>query len=372
MLRSIVLFIGASLLFHSCSTEFDLTGQYIDKAVVYGLIDPLDNPNNGGPGHFFRIQKMFLGQASAFDMALVSDSSYFRPEELIVNLVEYDGTNVARFPMDTVTIFTKDMGDPTDETIDFFGPKQRLYRSDRNVTASREYGIEVIKLNLETQDTVYFAESRTALVNSGPFTYTNPSSNSPLPPMMDLYNSGGQTYKQYALSFKTANGAAMYEIWLRFHYRETVNGVTTEKSVEWLADRVTPGGTAGGVTQSVQLNGEAIIRQIGTLVKPDAAAMRTIGIERVPEAANNRDLDVFVKMGGQYLYDFMVVTSASNTGAVQDKPAYSNITNGIGLFSSRTTKEFANTAGPGFYFNAATLSAIESSPYTDGLNLQPE
>lgn len=372
MLRSVVLFIVASLLFHSCSTEFDLTGQYIDKAVVYGLIDPLDNPNNGGPGHFFRIQKMFLGQASAFDMAQISDSSYFKAEELTVNLVEYDGNTVTRFPMDTVTIDTKVVGDPNDETLDFFGPKQRLYRSNRNVTASREYGIEVIKKNLDTQDTVYFAESRTPLVNASAFAFTNPSQNSSTAPVMDLYNSSGQTFKQYAFSFKTANGGALYEVWLRFHYRETVNGITTEKSVEWLAEVIEPADFGSNQTLTVQLEGEAIIRQIGTLVKPDAAALRTIGIERVPEAANNRDLDIYVKMGGIYLRDFREVTSSSNTGAVQDKPAYSNITNGIGLFSSRTFKTFANGAGAGLYFNASTLSAIESSSYTQGLNFQRE
>jgi hypothetical protein len=375
MLRSIVLFISASVLFHSCSTEFDLTGQYIDKAVVYGILDPADNPNAGGAGHLFRVQKMFLGQASAFDMALVPDSSYFKYDELTVNLVEFDDNDDLvgeRFPMDTISIDTKEEGDPNDDDFDFFAPKQRLYRSDRNIDPDKEYGVEVIKKDLTTQDTIYFADARTTVVDLTPFRFENPSSTSPLAQQMDIYSQSSQEYKDYTLRFRTANNAAMYEVWLRFHYREVINGVETAKSIEWLAASVDVAGAAGGQSTQVPLNGESIIAKIGDLVEPNPDAVRIIGIERDPETTTNRDLDVIVRMGGQSLFDFLEVNSSNNTSAVQDKPVFTNINNGLGLFSSRTSASFTNAQGLGVYFPAQTLAIIESSSYTAGLNFVRE
>jgi hypothetical protein len=368
MLRFSLLLCSISVLFHSCSTEFELAGQYVDRAVVYGLLDPIDNPSNGGTGHLFRVQKMFLGQASAFDMALIPDSSYFPVKALTVNLVEFDDNGgESRFPMDTITIFNKDMGDPSDEDFDFFAPKQLLYRSIHNIDPELEYGIEIIKIDQSTQDTIYRADSRTAIVDVSPFRFENPSSTSPLPQQIDIYSSSSQTYKDYTLRYRTANNAAMYEVWLRFHYREIINGIQTEKSVEWLAARAEPAGILGGQSTQVPLSGEAILAKIGALVPPNPDALRIIGIERVPAGTQNRDLDIIVRMGGQSLFDFIEINNSSNTSAVQDKPTYTNINNGLGLFSSRseTTYEAA-------YFPSQTLQVIESSPYTAGLNFTQE
>mgnify|MGYP003662384600 CR=1 FL=1 len=77
MLRYALGLVALLTIFSSCSTEFNLTGEYQEKALVYGLLDPSDNPNTGGDGHLFRIQKAFLGEESAFVMAQNADSSYF-------------------------------------------------------------------------------------------------------------------------------------------------------------------------------------------------------------------------------------------------------------------------------------------------------
>jgi hypothetical protein len=353
---------------NGCSTDFDLVGQYVDRAVVYGLLDPNDNPSNGGSGHLFRIQKMFLGQASAFDMALVPDSSYFNPDELTVNLVEY-GANGAevRFAMDTTSIDNKDPGNPEDGTFDFFGGRQRLYRSLHNIDRAKEYGLEILKIDLNTQDTVYAAYSRTAIVNVSNFRFENPNTNSPVPQVMDLFNSPSQTFKDYTMRFRTAANAPVYEVWLRFHYREVINGVETPKSIMWLAARLDKLGTGGNASTQVPLSGESIVRRIGEMVPANADAVRIIGIPSTVHPNNTRDMDVMVRMGGQSLADFLEINSTSNTSAVQDKPTYTNIDNGLGLFSSRTSSTYE-----GVYFSISTLNALESSQYTAGRNFMRE
>lgn len=355
------------MLLNSCSTEFDLVGEYQDRAVVYGLLDPNDNPANGGDGHLFRIQKTFLGQASAYDMALVPDSSYFPYGSLKVNLVEY-GSNgsQARFAMDTTSIDNKDPGNPDDDDFDFFGGRQRLYLSGHDLDPSKEYGLEILKIDPNTQDTVYRADARTAIVNASNFKFENPNSNSPVPQQMDIYNASIQTFKDYNMRFKTVANAPIYEVWLRFHYREVINGVETPKSILWLAARLDKLGTSGNQTTQVPLSGESIIRRIGEMVAANADAVRIIGIPG-PFPNNTRDLDVMVLMGGQNLADFIEINSTSNTSAVQDKPTYSNIDNGLGLFSSRTSSTYE-----GVYFSISTLNALESSQYTAGRNFMRE
>ncbi len=363
MFRKTLAGLLAATLLNGCSTEFDLVGEYQDRAVVYSLIDPTDNPSAGGNGHLFRVQKMFLGQASAFDMAQVPDSSYFPYNSLTVNLVEYGNNgSEARFRMDTISVDNKDPGNPDDGIIDFFGGRQRLYRSLHNIDQTKEYGLEILKIDPATQDTVYRASSRTSIVNVSGFRFENPNSNSPSPQQMDIYNASAQTFKDYTIRFRTAANAPICEVWLRFHYREVINGVETPKSVEWLAARLDKLGTASGQPLQVPLSGESIIRRIGEMVPPNADATRIIGIPG-PFPNNTRDLDVMVRMGAQGLADFIEINSTSNTSAVQDKPTFSNIDNGLGLFSSRTASTFE-----GVYFSISTLNALEGSSYTAGRN----
>jgi hypothetical protein len=64
--------LAAVLTLSSCETEVELTAaEYAETTVVYGLIDL------SASKQVFRINKTFLGEGSAFDMALVADSSEY-------------------------------------------------------------------------------------------------------------------------------------------------------------------------------------------------------------------------------------------------------------------------------------------------------
>jgi hypothetical protein len=133
MLRYAIGLVALLTVFSSCESDFKLTGEYEEKPLIYGLLDPLDNPNAGGAGHLFRIQKAFLGEESAFVMALEPDSSYFRYEDLFVELIEYNGSaETNRWNLDTVMISNKDTGNPDDDVIDFF-------RADAAVVQNENY-----------------------------------------------------------------------------------------------------------------------------------------------------------------------------------------------------------------------------------------
>ncbi len=363
MVRYFIGLVALLTIFTSCETDFGLAGDYTEKALVYGLLNPNDNPNVGGDGHLFRIQKAFLGEESAFVMALESDSSYFPYENLTVELIEYNGTIETSWVLDTVMIANKDTGDPDDGTIDFFGPEQRLYKAEVNINANREYEIRLTKTG-GLSDTV-IADAVTSVIDVSSFRWDNPSENSPSAQKMDIYGTSGQ-YKNYTLRFRTAERAKQYEVWMRFHYREVVQGVETAKSIEW---RVTTFELNGESEWQVQMPSEGIYTRIGSSLTAESNTIRKIGRadgvadDPLPFDGKTQDIDIFIRLAGEDLFDYIDINSPTNSGASQDKPVFTNVNNGLGVFSSRTTVEFEH-----IYLSSTAAQHLVDGTYTDGLN----
>ena len=81
ILFSIILFGGVQ----SCSTDVDINAPWKDITVVYGLLNQNDNI------HYIKVNKAFLGDASAYEMAAISDSVNY--QDIIVNLYKIKTSN---------------------------------------------------------------------------------------------------------------------------------------------------------------------------------------------------------------------------------------------------------------------------------------
>lgn len=378
MLRYAIGLVALLTVFSSCDSDFSLTGDYQEKALVYGLLDPNDNPNVGGNGHIFRIQKAFLGEESAFLMAANPDSSYFRYEFLKVELVEYteNGAETDRWELDTIYITNKDTGDPNDEVIDFFGPVQRLYKTETtgvdrvNIEADKTY--ELI-LSDRRNDSI-IASASTTIIDVSSFTWNTPNENSPSFPgttrKMDLYNTSGE-YKDYTVRFEAAQRAIQYELWLRFYYREVIQGVETPKTLEW---RATTFELDPNITDwQVQISSQSIYNRLGTSILPNAEATRYIGFpdnysglvgytDPHPSDNHTHDFDLFFRVAGEELFQYIDINQPSNSGALTDKPVYTNVDNGLGVFSTRTKIEFQ-----GMYLSETAADQLVGGELTQGL-----
>ena len=378
MLRYTIGLVALVTVFSSCETDIDLTGQYQVKALIYGLIDPNDN----GVGHLFRIQKAFLGEESAFVMALEADSSYFKYEDLFVEVIEYDedGDETNRWTLDTVVIGNKETGDPDDGEINFFGPNQRLYKLDANVDTEKEYeitlkkrpnGIAIGGMTTANMDTIMpAADAVTVIVDPTSFRWNTPSTPSHEngnPQKMDLFNTLGQ-FKDYTIRFDVADRARQYEVWLRFHYREVIGGGNEiEKFIEWRVSQFEL--ESGASNWQVQLPSEGIYSRIGSELVVDPSIIRYIGLKagsvnnEVPTGNFSHDFDFFVRLGGDDLYEYININNPSNSGALQDKPVYTNVNNGLGVFSSRSEVDFR-----GLYLSSSAEQQLIDGVYTQGLN----
>ena len=389
MLRYVIGLVAVLTTFSSCTTDLNLTGDYVERAVVFGLLDVNNNPNVGGDGHLFRIQKAFLGEESAFIMASRPDSSYFRYEDLFVELIEYNGANeVNRWVLDTVMISNKDTDIVDDGVIDFFGPQQRLYKTEItgtnrvNIDASLEYEVTLKKrpagvtsmTMANMTDVEPIADARVDVVDAESFGWNTPNDNSPSFPgttrKMDLFNTAGD-FKDYTIRFDAAERARQYEIWLRFYYREVVLGVETEKSLEW---KVSTFELEPSISDwQVSFSAESVFSRIGSEIEAEPNVIRYIGLaenhpgDPHPNDNQSQDFDIFIRLAGDELYEYIDINNPSNSGALQDKPVYTNVNNGLGLFSSRSTVEF-----PGMYLSTSASQQLVNGDYTSDLGFQDD
>lgn len=374
MLRYVLGLVAIVTIFSSCSTDLNLTGTYTEKAVIYGLLDPNDNPTVSenplgiaGGGHFFRIQKAFLGEESAFIMALEPDSSYFKYDEVRVELIEFNGTTESnRWELDTITVYNKDTVG-TEGEVQFFGPAQRLYKADIDVDPDRTYKIELTRRAGGSDSLI--ADATTEIVDPSTFKWNAPNQNSPAIPgttrKLDLFGTTGQ-FKDYTIRFDCAARAVQYEVWLRFYYREVVGGVTTEKSIAWKVSTIEiPSNVA---SWQVQLSSEAIYNKIASDIEPLPGVVRIIGLaegspgDAYPGDNFSHDFDFFIRLAGDDLYKYIDINSSANAGVLQDKPVYTNVNNGLGVLSSRSEVEFK-----GLYLSSSAGQQLISGTYTGDL-----
>jgi hypothetical protein len=167
-----------------------------------------------------------------------------------------------------------------------------------------------------------------------------------------LYNFTGtvptQTWKLNPSLLGRIYGITQY---INYLETDTITGITVAKSVEWyLADKLTTGSTSTALTFPFAKNDFYRLLGQNIVVRPNV---------RRALAAN--PVDVYLSSGTEELYTYMQVTE-QNTGIVQDKPLYTNIENGVGLFTSRTTQVRH------IQLSADTYSALDTSEYTKDLN----
>ncbi len=328
-------------------------------------------------------------------MAQSPDSSYFRYEDLFVELIELDGTNETnRWVLDTVIIANKDTGDPNDQVIDFFGPEQRLYstapgkilefsnNANVNIDEDKQYAITLKKrpagvTNMtiaNMTDVEPIADSETEIISTSSFRWNTPNENSPSFPgttrKMDLFSTSGE-FKDYTIRFDVAERTRQYEVWLRFYYREVAFSVETEKSIEW---KVATFELEPGVSDwQVQLTSESIYSRIGTELSPEPNVIRYIGLaenhpgDPHPNDNHSHDFDIIIRLAGGELFEYIDINNPSNSGALQDKPVYTNVNNGLGVFSSRSTVSF-----PGMYLSVTAGEQLVNGTYTSDLGFQDD
>ncbi len=294
------------LLIGSCKTDVDINAHWKDITIVYGLLNQSDT------AQYIRINKAFLGEGNALQMANIADSSLYDTAVIQVKLIELNN-GIARdsamlYP---VTEIQKDSGM-------FYYPSQILYKTKFHLNSRYGY-----KLEIKNKKTGKIISAQTNLVED--FDVAKPSWSSKT---ISFISPGLGSYK---VEWTSAKNAKRYEVLIRFHYREKSehSSDTLNKYVDWNLGSIKSDDLLGGVQMYLPYEGTTFYTNMEAAIQNknfDPTAKRFIGkVEFIFYAAGN-ELNTYIEVNGPY------------SGILQEKPEYTNIENGIGIFSSRYYK----------------------------------
>ena len=309
----------------SCDNDVDVNAEWKDITVVYGLMDQSEDTN------WIRIGRAFLGEQDALIMAQDPDLLYY--DTLTVFLDEYNNNALVRsiqLELDSVNR-QKEAGAFTTEGF-------RLYRTQQTLNEDFEYRARIVK-----PGDVANVSARTLLVKD--FSITRPLGGGQ---QINLTSASGQE-----VVWDNAEEGRLYQLTLRFYYLEqnrANKSDTVNKYIDWTLPSQTANNLDGNGSQRVSMQGESFFRFLAGHLEHS---------EQVNRYA--RRADIMVTAGADELNTYINVNKPA-TGIVQERPEYTNVENGIGIFSSRYTK-----VKDGFNLSNRTLDSLALGTITCGL-----
>lgn len=299
--RRLVFLIFTAFFFASCETDFELNAEWKDVTVVYGLL------NQNDTAHYVRVQRAFLGEGNTMHMALEPDSNLYNGV-LDVVIEEWNGNNLQRtIRLDTITIKDKEPGV-------FFYPEQPLFYTIEEIFPGNLY-----KLRIENKETGKQISAETELVND--FGITRPAANTQI--NFQVLGANTRTF-----AWRPAKNAGRYQMILRFNYLDVdINtNDTIKRHVDWTSQIIKTSGLTG--TGDIELNfvNEAFFSMVKNRVPVNDNLLRyPVNIE------------IIIHVAATVLSTY-IDTNEPSSSIVQERPEYTNIENGLGIFSARYYK----------------------------------
>jgi len=294
--------------FTSCKTDFDVNADWQETTVVFGLLDAAKDTQ------FIKISKAFLGESDALQMAQYSELINFNKGELDVKLTRINNNGST----DTIVLneirTLRDQGDFNDSIVmyafeNFEFESNSLNQYTNFLKSNLEY--ELLIKNNNTGNSV---SSSTEIIKGFNFSAGIPSSDK----LTFYVDNVGFRSPRFDWSIVNSPNAEIFQFNLRFHYKEN----ELEKELLWTQ-------TALGRSDNILiLSGQDFFHQF---------LASSLDVLEDGESREFISIDIEMTLGTQDLKTYIDVNEPI-TGIVQERPQFTNIKNGIGLFSSRYTK----------------------------------
>jgi len=292
----LVVLVGFSTL-TSCDKDVQINAEYKEISIVYGLLDPWDSIS------YLRIEKAFLSDGDIFQAAQVADSNIY-PYKLDVKILNQNNDVVVTF--DTTTVYNKKEGI-------FYAPKMTVYYA---VTKGLFNAEDTYKLEINNPKSGSQITSSTKLINGHALNISKPN------------------YKisfegNHAIEFKSVKDIRLYQTNIRFYYIEedVITGDSTSHYIDWVQAPVTSQFISGGEDMDVQYSGDAFFANLRNNIPVKENIIRREG-----------PVMIIVSMADETFNIYMDINKPS-ASLVIDRPAFTNIENGFGIFASRSQQE---------------------------------
>ena len=299
------------VLFTACETAFDVNAEWKETTVVYGLLDAVSDTQ------YIKINKAFLGEGDALMMAQYSDSINFSPNDLEVNLhklefipslASYD--TLMSISLDTTIMYKEDNLFAVDNNI--------IYRAiilPGFLKKDNNYALTI--KNLKSGNEV---SSTTEIISDFSFSTPIPSSFK-----LGFYNPSlpdSSRFRSKTVEWNKTENGEIYQLDVVFNFSE--NGIS--KSLLWSQSLEV---FVGSSMQS-KLEGAKFFNFLSQNLLIDNTITRSF-----------ESIDLVMTVGTQNLNTYIKVNEPL-TGISQQRPQFTNINNGIGIFSSRYTYTVSN------------------------------
>lgn len=323
------------LLFSACENEVEINGEWRDVPVVFGLLD-VDSTEQ-----FIRISRVFLGEGDALAFAQIQDSLYYKEGEIDAKIFEFINGNETRvFPLIRRTDIAKDTGI-------FASPGQVLYSfevpANNRLKLNGEYVLSV--KNVKTGNELI---GRTQLVKK-----VNVATPSQFSQSANIF-----PQQKTFVKWTSSENGRLYEVFLKFIYREYPEGFpqnVVRKEVSINLGRLTANNDLGGEELQREVDNRSIYQTLAAFIPAATPAN--------PMLRFADSLYYVINVGDEDLFTYLNVNQPSNTIA-QERPQFTNIENGLGLFASRNTYIRRLPIGP------LTSDSLRNNSVTEPLNFQ--
>lgn len=301
--------LAGSLLISSCSTDFSINAEWEDIAVVYSLIDYSDS------AQYVKLNKVFLGDASAYDMAQIKDSIYYNLATVrLMPLI-----NDVPQPSQAITLELTDEVDK-DSGI-FYYDQNFIYKTTQILQTNYPYHLQI---DIPGKDPV---TAKTVMIKE--LFVTSPAAGAQV--KVSFANFFG--YTDFTAEANLNPDGLLYGLTLRLKFKEIYADSTVLRTIDWKQANKSKEFISGSQQNYISwpMRGEEFYFFVGQQITDDP---QVIYREFVA-------IDFVFSVAGEELVRYLE-TSGPSQGIIQDRPFYTNISNGIGLFSSRYSKVIAD------------------------------
>ena len=300
-MKKIYLILGVfAVIFTSCDTDFDVNAEWEEVIVVYGLLDAGDENST----QLIKISKAFLGKMDALQMAQYADSINFDEGELAVKVIRIKNNGITDTIVLDEVLTLRNEGVFNDSIIVY------SFENIDFLNSNSEYEL-LIKNNITGNE----VSSATNIVSNFNF---DMGAGFPFG-FIETWIPGNSSATKFSSTVATwgnsNDNGVQYQIDLIFNYQEN----NIDKDLIYTTS-VLEG------TSQFAFEGEKFFNFLkNELVKDPSIERKFI------------DIDLVMTVGSEDLKTYRIINEEI-TGIVQERPQFTNINNGIGLFSSRFTK----------------------------------
>ncbi|MDD2191356.1 MAG: hypothetical protein PHO12_02265 [Bacteroidales bacterium] len=308
----IILFIASLIVFVSCEVEFNPNGDWKETTIVYGVLDQDADTN------FIRVQKCFLGDGNYIQFAREKDSIYYKQDEIEVSIYgfydwETSGWDTTKAKQTIHFNYTEIYSKPEGE---FYSETAPIYFTKTKLNADFTYYLVV-----RNHKTGNITTANTRLVSD--YKVTGPSGSIFGFNYNATYNANILTCKWVsATSPIKGEMARSFQPAIRFNFMENGN----RSHINISSNSIINPFTDTDKTLEYKIFEADVLFQIKNKISERGNASRSF-------MNDSPSFEIYVYGSGESLKEY--IDNNAPLVSLTEKPLYSNIENGTGIFSSR-------------------------------------